>query len=173
MLKIRFRKIRRDHFVANRSAERGAGAFLRGLLFRYQLFGLQASNLLNYSSFAITTVIGMDLVAHVSGAVLTATWDAPAPLPPLLRCGHHPRQPVGRATVYLMKTALYLFGSCRYWISPSSCWRAGTWLPADKLLAIAGIFALLLLGFETLHLAVYYLLQPYSPTTQQKAPPSR
>ncbi len=166
MLKIRFRKIRRDHFVQI-AVLNGALALFAGLLFRYQLFGLQASNLLNYSSFAITTVIGMTW-SHTFLELCYRNMDAP------LLYHHFYDAATIRGSLwaryrYLMKNALYLFGFALLDLAILLL-AAGTWLPADKLLAIAGIFALLLLGFETLHLAVYYLLQPYSADNTTKSP---
>ena len=136
-------------------------------MFRYQLFGLQASNLLNYSSFAITTVIGMTW-SHTFLELCYRNMDAP------LLYHHFYDAATIRGSLwaryrYLMKNALYLFGFALLDLAILLL-AAGTWLPADKLLAIAGIFALLLLGFETLHLAVYYLLQPYSADNTAKSP---
>jgi len=47
---------------------------------------------------------------------------------------------------------------------------AGTWLPASTLLIFGTIFAMILFVFETLHLVVYYLLQPYAMDCIVKSP---
>ncbi len=142
-------------------------ALAGGLLFRFKIFGLQTSNLLHYSSFVITTVIGMTY-GHSFLELCFRNMDAP-----LLYHRFYDaatiRMSFLRRFRYLMLNGLFLLGLaladvCVLLIA------AGTWLPTSTILVFGIVFAIILFVFETIHLIAYYLIQPYTTDCTVKSP---
>lgn len=132
---------------------------IAGLLFRYQALGLETGKIVQYSTFMLSVVIGkifapsyLDLCFHKMDAPLLyhRFYDAAAI-----------RLSLVRRFSFLMRNGLFSLGTTLLDLVIFLL-AAGSWLETGLFLRFILIFALLLFVFESLHLALYYLLQPYS-----------
>lgn len=158
---------------AARSHRRQSAVFMAalavggGLLFRNGAFGLRAADILQYSSVAVTTVLGMAW----AGTFLELCYlnmDAP-----LLYHRFYDAATI-RASVTARFGCLMRGAGLMFCLATAGFAAllaiAGAQVPFSRLWPIFAVFALLLYAFETLHLAAYYLLQPYTRDCTVKSP---
>ncbi|HHW21495.1 MAG TPA: hypothetical protein GXX26_01255 [Clostridiaceae bacterium] len=166
ILKRRMRKAFRNQIIQS-IISNTISAVVCGLLFRYQVFGLKNSNILQYSTFMITTVIGMTYGRSFL-ELCFRNMDAP------LLYHHFYDAAMIRISLLRRFRFLMLNGSLLLVIAMADVciflMTAGTWLPAYKLLTFGIVFALIFFIFETFHLIAYYLLQPFTMDCTVKSP---